>query len=402
MPTELRGHKIRVEYDRPLLLFVVNVDWFFLSHRLPLAIAARDAGLRVVVAAADTGQADEIKAAGLDFVPLPFSRSGTGLLHELRSLLTLRTLYKQLRPDLIHHVTIKPVLYGSIAARTLGSIPTVNAISGLGFMFSEREQARRLRRLTELLYRLALDQDNTRVIFQNPDDALALRRLGVAREEQSVLIRGSGVDCEVFRPTPKVDGVPMLVLASRMLWDKGVGEFVEAARILQDDGIKARFVLVGDSDDGNPTSVPRQQLQAWHDEGVIEWWGYRSDMHNVFSEAHVAVLPTFYPEGLPKVLLEAAASGLPMIATDVPGCREIVREGENGLLIEPRNSAQLAEAMRCLILHVELRREYGARARDIAVTEFSLDIVVQQHLELYSELLGRELPYRRAASEPRR
>jgi len=379
---------VRSRDDVPLLLFVVNVDWFFLSHRLPVATAARDAGLRVAIAAADTGRSSDICAHGLGFIPLPFSRSGTSVSEELRSLVLLRRLYKRLRPDVIHHVTIKPVLYGSIAARTLGSIPTVNAISGLGYMFSEGDQARKLRHITLGLYRVALGHSRSKVIFQNPDDASVLRRLGIVREEQIVLIRGSGVDCDLFRPSPKADTEPVLVLASRMLWDKGVGDFVEAARIVRAEGVKARFVLVGDSDEGNPTAIPREQLQRWHDEGAVEWWGYRSDMHRVFGEAHIAVLPTFYPEGLPKVLLEAAASGLPLIATDIPGCREIVRNGVNGILVQPRNVQELAEAMKRLIFDKELRQRFGEKAREIAVAEFSLDSVVRQHLDLYSQLLG--------------
>lgn len=380
-----------VDRDARLLLFVVNVDWFFLSHRLPIAVAARNAGLRVMVAAADTGRSSDIRAAGIDFVPLPFSRSGVGLLYELRSVALLYKLYKRLRPDLIHHVTIKPVIYGSIAARMLSSIPVVNAISGLGYVFSQREQARQLRHIALRLYRFALRHPHSKVIFQNPDDIQVFRRHRIVREDQIVLIRGSGVDCAVFQPAPKPDGEPIVVLASRMLWDKGVGEFVEAARMLRREGVKARFVLVGDSDEGNPTAVPRDQLQRWHNEGVVEWWGYRSDMNRVFSAAHIAVLPTFYPEGLPKVLLEAAASGLPMVATNIPGCREIVRHGNNGILVEPKNTAQLAEAIKRLIFDKELREQYGRRAREIAVAEFSLDLVVRQHLDLYSELLGMKL-----------
>lgn len=384
-------HNEFVDRDARLLLFVVNVDWFFLSHRLPIAVAARNAGLRVMVAAADTGRSSDIRAAGIDFVPLPFSRSGADLLYELRSVALLYKLYKRLRPDLIHHVTIKPVIYGSIAARMLSSIPVVNAISGLGYVFSQREQARQLRHIALRLYRFALRHPHSKVIFQNPDDIQVFRRHRIVREDQIVLIRGSGVDCAVFQPAPKPDGEPIVVLASRMLWDKGVGEFVEAARMLRREGVKARFVLVGDSDEGNPTAVPRDQLQRWHNEGVVEWWGYRSDMNRVFSAAHIAVLPTFYPEGLPKVLLEAAASGLPMVATNIPGCREIVRHGINGILVEPKNTAQLAEAIKRLIFDKELREQYGRRAREIAVAEFSLDLVVRQHLDLYSELLGMKL-----------
>lgn len=377
----------------PRLLFVVNADWFFLSHRLPLALGARRAGLRVTVAAADTGNSGPIRDAGLDFVPLRISRDGTGVVSEFATLASLARLYHALAPDIIHHVTIKPVLYGSLAARTRPGTAVVNAISGLGYVFSSGEgRTPVLRVMAEAGYRMALGGARTRTIFQNPEDRDQFVRKGLVRESSTLLIRGSGVDPERFRPLPVPEGPPVVMLASRMLWEKGVGEFVEAARRLRSAGIQARFVLAGGTDPGNPTSVQLEQLQAWNAEGVVEWWGHRGNMAEVLAQASLVVLPSYYKEGLPKVLLEAAASGRAMIASDIPGCREIVLPGRTGVLIPPRDPGALAVEVERLLADPALRARYGAAARALAESEFTEQHVVRQTLDLYRELLGPRWP----------
>ena len=371
----------------PRLLFVVNVDWFFLSHRLPLALGARAAGLHVTVAAADTGQADRIRRAGLEFVPLPITRGGTGVGAELGTVAALARLYRRLSPDLLHHVTIKPVLYGSLAARLLPHTMVVNAIPGLGYAFS-RESGRMLRVAAQAAYRMALAGGRTRTIFQNPEDQHDFVRKSIVRPERTVLIRGSGVDPARFVPAPEPDGPPVVVLASRMLWDKGVGQFVEAARLLRARGVPARFVLVGGADDENPGGIAAEQLRAWAAEGVVEWWGHRDDMPAVLAQSSVVVLPSFYKEGLPKVLLEGAASARPLVATDIRGCREIVRPEHNGLLVPPRDAAALAGAVGRLLDSPALRRRFGEAGRALVEQEFTEARVVEQTLALYRELLG--------------
>lgn len=375
----------------PRLLFVVNVDWFFLSHRLPLAIAARDAGIEVTIAAADTGKGAIIQSEGFQFIPLPISRKGTGIGGEIQSLLALWRLYRNLRPDLVHHVSIKPVLYGSIIARLIGGFPVVNAISGLGYTFSTVERAGIFQRMVKLLYRIALGHSLSHTIFQNPDDRELFLSLGLIECDRTILIRGSGVDCERFMPVPEPDGGPIVVLPSRLLWDKGVREFVEAARIVRKGNPKARFVLVGSPDAGNPTAVPEDQVIDWVNEGVVEWWGHREDMPVVLSSATVVTLPS-YREGLPKVLLEAAACGRPIVATDVPGCREIVRPGENGILVPVKDPVALASAIQRLLDSKELRLTLGQAGRDIVLREFAEQVVVDQTLALYAKLLGKGWP----------
>lgn len=376
---------------RPMLLFVVNVDWFFLSHRLPIALAARDAGIKVLVAAADTGRGAVIRQHGLVFLPMPMSRKLSGLVPEIRALMFLVRLYHKFKPDLVHHVTMKPILYGSFAAWLTRRRAVVNAISGLGYAFSSHGHAEIRHWIAKNLYRMTLHLSQSRTIFQNCDDLEEFCSSGLLPREQAVLIRGSGVDCSRFRPTTQPEGNLIVMLPSRMLWNKGVGEFVDAAKSIRDDQPDVRFVLVGSPDKGNRLTVPLAKLNDWAQAGIVEWWDQKEDMVLTLSGASIVVLPT-YREGLPKILLEAAASARPIVATDVPGCREIVRHGVNGLLVPPRNSVALAKAIQTLLRSPELREQFGKAGREIAVAEFSKDIVVAQTLSLYREILGNRWP----------
>lgn len=386
--------------QKPKLLLVVNDAGFFLSHRLPVAEAARAAGFDVGIATAPSSAVARIHALGFPHHPLPLSRSGSNPLAELRSLWSLIRLYRRLRPDVVHHVTIKPVLYGGLAARLTGIPAQVSAISGLGYLYA-RSNALSLRRLlVRGLYRLALRHKNGRVIFQNPDDRDVLKPTALGGRDVDVMIRGSGVDLEVFTPRPEPAGRPVVLMASRLLWQKGVGRFVEAARALRARGMAARFVLVGAPDGGNPDSVPLAALEGWQREGVIEWLGYRTDIPELFQQAHIIVFPSSYGEGVPKVLLEAAASGRPIVTTDAAGCREVVGDGEHGFLVPPGDVAGLAARIERLIEDPQLRRAMGARARARAEAEFSVQAVVQQHLRVYRELLAPGLLPEPGIEEP--
>lgn len=376
----------------PRILIVVNVDWFFLSHRLPIARAARDRGAEVVIAAADTGRGDEIQKEGLRFVPIPLSRTGTNLLDESRAFWFLIKTYREVKPDLIHHVTIKPVIYGSLIARITGFKPVLNAVSGLGYSFSEDRRANVLRPMAKVLYKLALRYRYSFTVFQNADDRDDFVRMGLISPGQTAVIRGSGVDCARFRMTDPAPGAPVIMYAGRMLWDKGVGIFVDAARSLRAANPEVRFVLVGAVDAVNPASVPTDQIQRWAAEDGIEWWGERPDMPDVLARAHIVTLPSTHREGLPKVLLEAAASGRPIVASDVPGCREIVRHNVNGLLVPPGDSKALAQAFQELLESPELRRRFGSAGRGAVEKEFSQEIIVGQTLDMYRKLLGGTWP----------
>ena len=381
-------------------MFTVNDAGFFLSHRLPIAQAAAAAGYDVQVATAPGPAVEQVRAQGLIHHAVPLSRRGLNPFAELRTLWSLARLYRRLRPELIHHVTIKPVLTGGLAARLAGAPAVVSAVSGLGYLFITRGWgAAALRGVIKAGYRLALKRHGARVIFQNPDDRRKFLDQGLVDHEASVLIKGSGVDIARFVPEPEPEGPPLVVLPARMLRDKGVSEFVEAARALRGEGLGARFVLAGDSDPGNPTAIPETRLRAWQDEGVVEWWGYRADMPAVLAQAQIVCLPS-YREGLPKSLIEAAACARPIVSCDVPGCREIARAGENALLVPPRDAKALAEALRALLGDPDLRRRLGARGRAMVEAEFSLERVIAQTLELYAALLG-ETGGRVPEAEPR-
>lgn len=372
----------------PKLLYFVTEDWCFCSHRLPLAIAAQHAGYDVTVVTRVSKHGELIRSYGLKLIHIEFSRRSLNPFKELGVVLKLLSIYREQKPDIVHHVALKPVLYGAIAAR-LAKVPAVvNALAGLGFLFiSTHWHARMLRSLVETAFCLLLNRPKSRVILQNPDDMTLLIGRGVVLAERALLIRGSGVDITQFHPVPEIDGLPLVVLASRMLWDKGVAEFVEAARILKAQGIAARFALVGEGDSDNPSSISGGQLSQWQDEGVIEWWGQRDDMPQVLAASHVVCLPS-YREGLPKVLIEAAACGRPIVATDVPGCREIVQDGQNGFLVPVRDVSALVTAMRQLIENAPLRNFMGKRGREMVESEFTIEHVVCQTLALYTELIS--------------
>jgi len=370
---------------RPTLLFVVNVPWFFVSHRLPLARAARHAGYNVEIACAPDSGADQLRAEGFTLHFLPLSRSGTPVVGELWALCRL---YYRLRPALLHHVTIKPVLLGSLSARLLGITAVVNALPGLGFVFAAKGPLALVRRgLVKWAYRLLLKRPGTRIILQNADDLELFSRNRLAQPGQVVLIRGSGVNLNEFVPTPEPTGLVTVALISRMLKDKGVFEFVAACQLLRNRGLDARFVLVGDTDTGNPAAITRTQLEVWHRRGDVEWWGYRSDIAAVMRSVHVICLPS-YREGLPKVLIEAAASARVIVTTDTPGCREVVTDGDNGLLVPSRDFERLAAAMETLITDSALRQKMGRRGRERAEAEFGVQKVIDRTLRLYQELVA--------------
>lgn len=365
------------------LVFFVTEDWYFCSHRLSLALAAKATGYDVSVITRVRSHGELIESSGLKLIPIDLSRSGKNPLVELKLIGRLVSIYRKEQPDIVHHVALKPVLYGAIASYIARVPNVVNALAGLGFLFSSKSiKARFFRPFVMLFFRLLLNRENSRVILQNPDDVELMCRNGILSINRISLIRGSGVNVKKYTVKKKQEGIPVIVLASRMLWDKGVGEFVEAAKNLLQRGVIAKFVLVGENDSENPSSIPIRQLQSWKQEGVIEWWGHRDDMPSVFAESHIVCLPS-YREGLPKVLLEAAASGCPIVATDVPGCREIVREGKNGLLVPLYDVDALAAALKMLIDSPELCKQMGQEGRKIVENEFSIDKVNKETLSVY-------------------
>ena len=289
------------------ILFLVTEDWYFCSHRIPIARAAKEAGARVIVASRINKHRDVITGHGFEAVDLPFDRSGLNPLKDLSTLKAITDLYRSEQPDLVHQVAMKPVLYGSIAAQRAGVKAVVNAMAGMGFLFiSASLKARALRLGVKAAFRWLLNRRNSRLILQNADDAREFEQQIGVRRDHIRIIRGSGVDLLRFAATPEPPGPPVAVCVSRMLWDKGIGELVEAARLLKARGCDLKVRLVGPSDD-NPASIPQIRLQGWAAEGVVEITGPTTDIPAVYRDAHIAVLPS-YREGLPKSLLEAAAA----------------------------------------------------------------------------------------------
>jgi glycosyltransferase involved in cell wall biosynthesis len=372
---------------RSVLLIVVNDPVFFLSHRLPVAEGARRAGFDVHIATKPGRAVEDIRALGFEHHALPLTRSGRNPFAELKAFFFLWCLLWRLRPDVLHLVTIKPVLYGGIAARLAPVKGVVAAISGLGFVFlASGFKARLMRGLVSLLYRFALGKEKLLAIFQNPDDRDALIKLGALASHKTVLIRGSGVRLSAYQvfPEPEADAV-VVTLAARLLRDKGVGEFVEAARVLKARGIDAVFQLVGDLDPDNPASVTLAELENWRSGKDVVVMGYRQDIANVFAASHLVVLPS-YREGLPKVLVEAAACGRAVVTTDVPGCRDAIDPNVTGLLVPVRDVGALADAMEKLIKDPSWRQRIGKAGRELAEREFAIEKIVKQHLTIYEKL----------------
>ena len=370
------------------LLFLVTEDWYFASHRLPLARAAVREGFRVKVAARVQRHENSIRDAGCEIIPLRWRRSGNGPGAHLRAIAELVSVYRAERPAIVHHVALKPIVFGSIAARVAGVPAIVNAVAGFGSLGGAKGwRAHVTRTALNVALRALLDGGRSRVIVQNPEDRDTLIRRGFAEPARIALIRGAGVDLRAFTPGPRMGAPPKVVLCARMLRSKGIEEFVYAANQLRAESVAARFILVGDRDADNFDSIPREQLRTWHESGIVEWRGFVSDMPAVLSGADIACLPS-HGEGLPKALLEAAAAGLPIVATNVPGCREIVRHGDNGFLVPPRDRRALTDALRELIRHECLRRDMGERSRAIAEAEFSDETVADATLTVYRELLS--------------
>ncbi|MBC3345852.1 glycosyltransferase family 4 protein [Pseudomonas sp. SWRI196] len=370
-----------------IFLMIVNDPAFFISHRLAVAQGARKAGYKVHIATMDGEAVKLITDEGFTHHLLPLSRSGSNPFFEFFALFCIWRLLWRLRPDILHLVTIKPVIYGGIAARLAPVRGVVAAVSGLGYLFlSKGSKATLLRKVVSFFYKVALGKRNLRVIFQNPDDRDLLIGLGVLDPDKVEMVRGSGVDLSLYSFEPeRLDSLPVVCLAARLLRDKGVLEFVEAVRILYQRGVKARFQLIGDIDPGNPTTITEAEISTWREEGLIELLGYRKDIAKLFTDVNLVTLPS-YREGLPKVLVEAAACGRAVVTTDVPGCRDAIEPDVTGLLVPMGNALALADGLQLLIENSVLRQSMGAAGRALAEGEFDLRKVVQQHLDIYSKL----------------
>jgi glycosyltransferase involved in cell wall biosynthesis len=370
------------------ILFVTNVDWFFISHRLCIAQEAKKKGWEVFVAAENTGRANEIINKGITFIDIKFSRSGINPFEELLTLYKFRKLYKEINPDIIHHITLKPVIYGSLVAKILKIKGVVNAISGLGYNFTEDRKSM-VQKVMLSIMKYGFNRNNLVIIFQNENDQKELTELRVIHPGNSIVrIKGSGVDLEKFyeSPFPSFERIKIL-LPIRMLWDKGVKELRDASDILKEKYYdKVQFILSGLADEDNKAGVPASYLNDWQDGNFVKWIGYQKNMVEVYQDSHIVVLPS-YREGMPKSLIEACAIGRAIVTTNAIGCRECVDEGINGYKVPVYSSQELANALEQLINNHAMIKVMGRNSRIKSEEEFNVNNVIRIHLETYNKLL---------------
>lgn len=365
------------------LIFVVTEDWYFVSHRLPLAIEAVRQGYEVVLVTQISRFRQQIERQGIRVIPFNTNRQGMNPMEVLREAVALAEIYRREKPDLVHHVALRPVVVGGLAAR-LGRVNrVVSAVTGMGFLFTRGGRKPLVRKIVGTVLPHLVSHGV--VIVQNLDDGAQITEFGVPPRKVRC-IAGVGVDTDAFLPSPRNHDRTTVLMASRLLWDKGVGEFVEAARLLKHLG--ARFVLAGMVDAKNPAGVPREQIDVWTSQGLVEWWGHQEDMSATLSLGDIFCLPS-YREGLPKVLLEAMSSGLPCVSTDVPGCRDVVRHGDTGILVPAGDSAALASAIAILLNDREQRLEMGKRGRRRVIDGFSEAQTIAATMSIYRELMAQ-------------
>jgi glycosyltransferase involved in cell wall biosynthesis len=373
------------------ILFLVNDLGFFLSHRSALARYAVSRNVKVIVGYGDLGGADTeaLHRFGIETRHISMRRGGVNPLLDIVTLIGIWRLFKATRPDLVHLITIKPYLFGGMVARLTHVPAVVSAVAGMGSVFAKNTWlTRMLRGILHPMFRMAFGHSNQIVLVQNESDKKFLIDWGVLSPEKARLIPGSGVDLSYFVTLTEANGPPVVCLASRLLRDKGIFDFVNAARLLRKRGIRARYWLAGLRDEKNSSSLSENELQYIRDEGVVEILGFRHDIPSLYAQSHIICLPSFYGEGLPKALVEAAAAGRAVVTTDHPGCRDAITPGVTGLIVPVKAPEKLAEAIQWLIEHPKERILMGQAGRKLAEREFAVERIVQKHWDAYHELLG--------------
>tara|TARA_B110000003_G_scaffold275248_1_gene317338 strand:+ start:1868 stop:2998 length:1131 start_codon:yes stop_codon:yes gene_type:complete len=369
------------------ILFLVNVDWFFVSHRLGIARAAIEKGYEVHLATTVTNQASIIKDTGLILHELQMSRSGSRIIGNLKTLIAIIKIFREVNPRLVHLVTIKPIILGGIAARFTKIHGVIAAVSGLGSSFLDNGIYGKIKLFfIKKLYRISLGNLNIQVICQNQNDTEDVQKISQLPLANFSLIEGSGVSLTKFRYSEDNREIPNVIMASRLLCDKGVMEFVDAARFLKESKTNVNMILVGEPDPDNPSSITKLQVTSWEREGILEYWGHQEDMEKILQQSSIVVLPS-YREGFPKILIEAAACGRAVITTDVPGCRDAIYNGVTGILVPEKNAVALADAIKELALNPNLYKEMGKKGRKMAENRFDEKNVISKHLEIYNQLL---------------
>ena len=376
---------------KKIILFNITEDWFFCSHFLERALAAQKKGYSIVVISKENNHKKLIENYGISFYPVAYNRKSINPIYELYILFRIIKLYKKIKPDIVHHVAAKPIIYGSIAAKLNKIKSVLNAPVGLGFVFSsETIKARALRPILKFLLKSFINSHRgknmrNKVVFENYDDLNYFIEIGAVIPKYGCVIRGAGVKVDKIFHSKNYRKVPTITLVARMLKDKGIYEFVSAARKLKAHKVNAKFLLVGDTDPYNPSSLKKSTLKEWDDEKIINWMGWINNIESVLKETDILCLPS-YREGLPKSLIEGAAFGLPIITTNTVGCRDVVEDGVNGYLVPIKNIDKLASKLSKLIKSRNLREKMGKESHKIALSKFSSTIINSETLKLYDEL----------------
>jgi len=367
------------------ILYFVTEDWTFCGIRMSLAEKAKEQGYDVIVVTRVNEHRDIIVKAGFTLVPIEISRAGLNPFKDIKLIFKLIRIFRQYKPDIVHNISMKPVLYGTLVSRLMGIKNIVNLLNGMGVMFSENSGngMLRLQKLVKFCFKILLKNKSVKVVVQNSEDLKLLTdEVGIPKYSVK-LIKGSGVNPNEFYPVDEVVGTVNITYVGRLLWEKGVGLLVESARLLKEKGINFKVTLVGSIDNENPTSINQAQIDSWVAEGIVEFLGHRTDIRNIWNQAHIAVLPTSYREGLPRSLLEAASCGKPIISSDNAGCLEIVHHNVNGLIVQNKSVSQLTDYLEELINNKRLRLKFGGEGRKMILESFSDEIVIKETMLLY-------------------
>lgn len=370
------------------LFIVVNQDWFFLSHRLPIGMAAKEAGYDVTIVSEDTGVSDKIIEAGLKTINLPINKAGTNIKDEIKTFFFLYKLFRREKPDIVHLVGLKTMLWGSLACRLAGVKAMVSAVCGLGVLFDEEHAHSFMTRSILKVLRLTHKKKRLAVIFQNNDDKAIFLNAKIMKEEQCAFTNGSGINLQNYDYTPEpTDGLIKIIFTARMVEDKGTLILIDAAKKLEAEYKgKVQFLLCGGLDT-NPNGITKEMLESRCDGEYIQWLGHRKDVLELLKQSHIMAFPSWYREGLPKSVIEAEAIGRPVVTTDSVGCRDTVVDGKNGYMIPIKDSDALAMALKKLIDNPELRQTMGKNAREFAVSKFDINDVVKVHMDVYDNIL---------------
>lgn len=371
------------------ILFLVNDLGFFISHRLPIALEAKKNGFEVVVAYGVIGRAklSTFYSHGIDTFNIPLKCSSLNPFYELLSLFYIWKLFRNIKPHIVHLITMKPYLYGGIIARVCNIPAVVSAVTGLGSIFiQDNFKNYMLRFLLFPFFHFALGHKNQVIILQNQNDGNLLVKLGMLKQNKICLLRGSGVDLSKFTNLNNLSAIPIVSFAGRLLRDKGIFEFVNAAYMLFARGITAKFWVIGDIDSHNPTSISKQELYNLKQDNIVEFLGYRKNIMELYTASHIICLPS-YREGLPKSLIEAAAAGRAVVTTDVPGCRDAIIPNKTGILVPVKDVEKLADAIQWLIEHPKKCKEMGNAGRELAEQNFNIENIIDKHMQIYQKLL---------------